>query len=121
MEFEFNDNEPIYRQLVEKLKIYIISGTIRAGERLPSVRDLALRIRVNPNTMQRALSELERLELIYTERTRGKFVTMNQKLIDKYKTEHVEELIVKFFSSMESIGFDRLTALKYLKDMGRER
>ena len=85
MRFDFDNNVPIYIQLVEQLKIYIISGKLNPGDRLPSVRDLALQTKVNPNTMQKALGELEDLKLIYTERTNGKFVTNDQKLIDKYK------------------------------------
>ena len=73
MKFEFDNNIPIYIQLVEQLKIYIISGKIKPGERLPSVRDLALQTKVNPNTMQKALVELEELNLIYTENTRIPF------------------------------------------------
>ena len=59
MKFEFDNNIPIYIQLVEQLKIYIISGKIKPGERLPSVRELALTARVNPNTMQKALADDE--------------------------------------------------------------
>ena len=67
MFFEFDNNIPIYIQLVEQLKISIISGKIKIGERLPSVRELAIQTKVNPNTMQKALVELENLKLIYTE------------------------------------------------------
>lgn len=89
MEFNFDNDRPIYIQLVDSLKKYIISGKIKPGDRLPSVRDLALMIKVNPNTIQRALSELEDASLIYTERTNGKFVTCdkeinpNNKIFDK--------------------------------------
>ena len=85
MDFEFDNNIPIYVQLVEQIKIYIISGKIKPGERVLSVRDLALEFKVNPNTVQKALVELENLKLIYTERTNGRFVTDDQNLIDIYK------------------------------------
>ena len=114
MKFEFDNNIPIYIQLVEQLKISIISGKLKSGDRLPSVRDLALQTKVNPNTMQKALGELENLGLIYTERTNGKFVTDNQKLIDKYKKQYADELSRNYFLSMESIGFDRNEAINYL-------
>ena len=68
MNFVFDNDRPIYIQLVEQLQIYIISGKIKSGEKLPSVRELALKTKVNPNTMQKALVELEDLKLIYTER-----------------------------------------------------
>jgi len=121
MKFEFDNNIPIYLQLVEQLKIYIISGKINPGERLPSVRDLALQTKVNPNTMQKALVELEELNLVYTERTNGRFVTNDQMLIEKYKKKYADELSKKYFASMESIGFDKDESIKYLKDLGGDK
>lgn len=121
MNFEFDNNIPIYIQLVEQLEIYIISGCIKAGERLPSVRELALETKVNPNTMQKALAELEEMKLIYTERTNGKFVTNDQKLIDKLKTEYANEITSKYFTSMESIGFNYEQTMKYLRDIGGDK
>ena len=96
MKFEFDNNIPIYIQLVEQIKTFIISGNLKPGERLPSVRDLALQTKVNPNTMQKALTELEELKLIYTERTNGKFVTNDQKLIDKYRASGYN-IHIKYF------------------------
>lgn len=118
MKFEFDNNTPIYLQLVQQLKIHIISGRLKSGERLPSVRELALQTRVNPNTMQKALAELEDLRLVYTERTNGKFVTDDQALIDKYKKEYADELSCKFLSNMEGVGFDKNEAIRYLIEMG---
>ena len=121
MEFVFDNNIPIYIQLVEQLKIDIISGKLKSGERLLSVRDLALTCKVNPNTMQRALVELESLGLVYTERTNGTYVTDNQKLIDKYKKEYAREIVNKYFSSMESMGIDKNRAIEYLKELGGDK
>ena len=121
MDFKFDNNIPIYIQLIEQLKIYIISGKLKSGERLPSVRDLALKTKVNPNTMQKALGELEELGLIYTERTNGKFVTDNQKLIDKYKKQYANDLSNKYFLSMQSVGFNKKETLDYLKELGGEK
>ena len=118
MIFEFDNNIPIYIQLVEKLKTYIISGKFKSGERLPSVRELALQTKVNPNTMQKALSELENSGLIFTERTNGKFVTQNQKLIEQFKNEYAKELTDKYFSSMNDIGFEKQSTINYLKETG---
>ena len=117
MKFEFDNNTPIYLQLVEQLKNFIISGYLKPGERLPSVRDLALQTKVNPNTMQKALIELEELNLIYTERTNGKFVTTNENLINKFKSEYADKLSRKYFISMASIGFSKSDVIKYLKNM----
>lgn len=118
MKFEFDNNIPIYIQLVEQLKNHIISGNIKPGERLPSVRELALQTKVNPNTMQKALVELEELSLVYTERTNGKYVTTDTRLINKYKEEHAKNLAEKYFISMEQIGFNKEETIKYLKDLG---
>ncbi len=118
MSFEFDNNLPIYVQLVEQIKMSIISGESGCGERLPSVRDLALVCKVNPNTMQKALSELEDLGLIYTERTNGKFVTTDQSLIDKFKKEYASAAADRFFLTMENIGYSREDAIDYLKSKG---
>ena len=92
MEFTFDNNIPIYIQLLEYLKIYLISGVFKSGEKLPSVRDFANIFKVNPNTMQKALSELEEMKLIYTERTNGKYVTKNTKLIEKLNACNMEQI-----------------------------
>lgn len=117
MKFEFDNNIPIYLQLVEQLKMHIISGQIKPGDRLLSVRELALQTKVNPNTMQKALLELEELGLIFTERTNGKFVTTDQTLIDKIKYECAKTLAQKYFNNMNNIGFNNNDAIEYLKKL----
>ncbi len=118
MKFKFDNNIPIYIQLVEQLKIYIMSGNIQPGERLPSVRELALQTQVNPNTMQKALVELEDLHLVYTERTNGKYVTKDQELIEKLKLEYARELSKQYLLSMKDIGFTKLDVIEHLKNIG---
>lgn len=115
---EFDNNIPIYIQIVEKLKIDIVSGNLKPGEKLPSVRELAIQTKVNPNTMQKALIELENLKLIYTERTNGKYVTINKNVIDKLKEEYAFDLSKEYFSNMKAIGFDKKETIKYLKKLG---
>ena len=83
MELTFDNNIPIYIQVIEYMKIYLISGVFKCGEKLPSVREFATTFRVNPNTMQKSLAELENMNLIYTERTNGKYVTNDKKLIER--------------------------------------
>lgn len=121
MEYIFDNVRPIYIQLVEKLRIEIVSGKLAPGERLPSVRELALTARVNPNTLQKALSELEEQGLIYTERTNGKFVTDNKELIEKVRSELAKEKVEKFLRDMESVGIDYLEAGEYLKNIGGKK
>lgn len=115
MEFRFDNNQPIYIQLVEQLRIYIISGKISPGDRLPSVRDLAIKAKVNPNTMQRALSELEDDKLISTERTNGKFVTTNVRLIQKFRDKSASIKTKTYLKQMAELGFNRDEIIKYLK------
>ena len=118
MDCIFDNNRPIYIQLVESLRIKIISGNFKPGERLPSVRELALTAKVNPNTMQKALAELEDEGLIYTERTNGKFVTDNGELIEKLKVELAKEKVKKFLKDMNNIGIDYERAIDYLQKLG---
>ncbi len=116
MKFEFDNNIPIYIQLVGQLKIHIISGRLAPGERLPSVRGLALMTQVNPNTMQKALAELEETGLIYTERTNGKFVTEDTELIGRHKKQCADELTRQYLSAMEDLGYGKGDTVIYLRD-----
>lgn len=105
MDWNFENDRPIYIQLVEKLKLAIVAGEYPAGERLPSVRDLAMEIKANPNTVQRALVDLEQTGLIYTQRTNGKFVTEDQELVQKIREELAKETFRKFQENMKQLGF----------------
>lgn len=115
MEFVFDNDRPIYIQIVEYLRNEIISGNFKMGEKIPSVRDLALLTKVNPNTMQKALSELEREGLIYTERTNGKYVTSDEKLIEKVKLEIIDEKVNNFLKDMKKIGITNEEIKKYFE------
>ncbi len=118
IDFNFDSNRPIYIQLIEQLELQIISGKIPPGERLPSVRDFALQAKVNPNTMQRALAELEELKLVYTERTNGKFVTQDTELLNQYRTHFATIKIKKFLDEMSELGIESKTIVKLLKTKG---
>ena len=118
MEFSFDNERPIYIQLVELIRIEIVSGKFKKGERIPSVRELALMMKVNPNTMQKALNELENQKLIYTERTNGKFVTEDEELIENIKKELAKEKVNNYLDSMNSIGISFEESLKYLQELG---
>ena len=115
MELTFDNNVPIYIQLVEYIKIYLMAGVFKSGEKLPSVREFATTFKVNPNTMQKALAELESLELIYTERTNGKYVTKDEKLIEKLKDEYALTLAKSYFQGMKKIGLGKADSIKYLE------
>lgn len=121
MDYIFDNERPIYIQLVEKLKAQIVSGELKQGERIKSVRELAAITRVNPNTMQKALAELEDEGLVYTERTNGKFVTNNKEQIEKTKKELAKEKVNNYLKDMENIGINYKNAIIYLQELGGKK
>lgn len=110
----FNNNIPIYIQLVEDIKLEIISGKLNPGDKLPSVREWANIFKVNPNTMQKALSDLEELGLVYTERTNGKYVTNSQNIIVKLKEDYIKNATKKYLDDMKKIGISKDTIINYI-------
>ncbi len=105
MASDFSSNVPIYLQIMNDVKLKIVSGVWEPGQRLKSVRDLAVEFSVNPNTMQRALAELERDELLYTERTSGRFVSQDQTRISKARREMADEYTDNYYSAMQKLGY----------------
>lgn len=119
MAWDFKDDRPIYTQLLEQIQKKIITEQYVSGDRLPSVRDLAAEAAVNPNTMQRALTELERIGLIYSNRTAGRMITDDRQKIMKIKEDIAATTINEFLESMKSLGYeyDEILAItaKYLE------
>ena len=107
MSWTIDNNRPVYIQLVEQLKSKIISGEFKAGEKIDSVRSLAEDAQVNPNTMQKALVELERQELVFTKRTSGRFVTDNEERIKYMREEVANEEIKNLKINLERLGFTK--------------
>lgn len=107
MEWRFHNDMPIYTQLVTQIKFGIVSGELAPGARLNTVRDLASEAGVNPNTMQRAMQELEREGLVYSQRGNGRFVTEDTEAIEKAKRVLAEQHIGEFFRSMQGLGYKR--------------
>jgi DNA-binding transcriptional regulator YhcF (GntR family) len=107
MSIVFSQNSPIYLQLVEIMKLKIVIGVWPVGEKVNSVRDLALLFEVNPNTMQRALAELERQGFLYAERTAGRYVTKDQQLIEDTRHGMAEAYIVDFCENMKELGYSK--------------
>ena len=105
MSWEFQDHLPIYAQLMDTLKRRIVTGRYLPGEKLPSVRELAAEAGINPNTVQRAFSELEREGLIYTQRATGKYVTENEADIKSAKQTLAKTQVADFLRAMQSLGF----------------
>lgn len=114
MPWEFNSNEPIYLQLIKELELKIVSGTYPPGSQLPGVRALALDAAVNPNTVQRAMQELERLGLVYAQRTSGRFVTEDQDKIHQIKMQLAGEQVTEFLDGMKKLGISVKDAMALL-------
>ena len=115
MNWQFSNDAPIYAQLIRQIRAGIVSGAFSPGERLPSVRDLAMEAGVNPNTMQRALTELERDGLVYSQRTAGRFVTEDKAMIEAAKRGLAESHIKQFFKAMIHLGYQREEILALLR------
>lgn len=105
MEFHFENNSPVYLQMAAQLEMMIISGQFEPGQRLPSVRELALMSRTNPNTVSRALGELERRGLIETRRTSGKYVARQNSLLENTRQQAAIEACRTFLTRMSALGF----------------
>lgn len=119
MRWDFHNDAPIYTQLVDQITRMIVSGSLPPGERLPSVRNFAMEAGVNPNTMQRALTELERNGLIYSQRTSGHFVTDQSDYLEAAKTRLAAEAANQYLRDVTALGFSREEAEKLLQSVIR--
>ena len=115
-EWHLTNDRPVFIQIMEKLKRDIVTGSYRPGDKLPSVRELAAEAAVNPNTMQRAFSELEREGLVYTKRTNGRFITEDLSMISQLKEQMALDAISQFLNSMQQLGFSGKETLALLKE-----
>lgn len=120
MEWQFRSDSPIYTQLTQRLTQAIIAGEFRPGERLPTVRDLAVEAGVNPNTVQRALADLERDGLVFSQRTAGRFVTEDSSMIESAKLRLADECVESFLSEMAKLGCGREEVISLLQGMKEE-
>ncbi len=116
MPWSLNGNTPIYSQIIEHIKLRIALGEYKAGSKLPAVRELAAEASVNPNTMQKALSELEKDELLYSQRTAGRFITENSDMIKKLRESLAGEQIDFFLDKMNKLGYSKEEAISLLKN-----
>ncbi|MCI9174682.1 MAG: GntR family transcriptional regulator [Lachnospiraceae bacterium] len=120
MPWNLNSDRPIFIQLIEKIQIDIISGQYAPGDKLPSVRELAQKASVNPNTMQKALAELERTGLVYSQRTSGRFITEDIGMIEQLKTTLAREVITEFLEDMRKLGYETKETLSLLEETMEE-
>lgn len=120
MSWNLDSSRPIYAQIIEKVSLDIVSGKYQPGDKLPSVRDLAAQAGVNPNTMQKALSELERENLVHSARTSGRFITEDKDMIEKMREELASTQIKEFLNKMSQMGFDYEKTITLLEKLGKE-
>lgn len=114
MEWKLNDDRPIWIQLKEQLGKQIVSGRYQCGEKLPSVRELAKEAGVNPNTMQRALAALDQDGLTITNRTAGRCVTEDSKIIGAYRKEFAKIIIHTYLEDMQELGYTKEEAINVI-------
>ena len=116
MPWNLTSDRPIFMQIIEIIQLEIISGKYRPSDKLPSVRDLASEAAVNPNTMQKALSELERSGLVYSQRTSGRFITEDVKMIEELKSSLAKEKIHEFLENMQKLGFQKEETIRLMTE-----
>ena len=112
----FDNNKPIYLQIMDKIKLQIISHKLEPSQQLPTVRELASEAGVNPNTIQRALSDLEREGFVYSKRTAGRFVTEDLDLIFQSRKQLSEEQLQQFVTAMVEFGYEKEELPTVLRD-----
>ena len=112
---KFSSDKAIYLQIIDIIIQKIIVGEYPLGSKLPTVRELASQIKVNPNTVQRAFTDLEELGVIFTKSTNGRFVSEDEDLVKNFKDQLANQTIDEFFHKMELIGFSKKEVIEYLK------
>ena len=120
MAWNLDSNRPIYVQLAEQVQRDIISGLYQPGGKLPSVRELASQAKVNPNTMQKALTELEHSGLVYSQRTSGRFITEDKEMIETLKEQLASSQIQEFLEKMSCMGFQPQDTLHLIEKILKE-
>ena len=120
LSWTFDGGRPLYTQLVEQLKAKIVSGEYPPGQRIPPVRELAAEAGVNPNTLQRAFSELEREGLLHAERTSGRFVTEDVSLVEYLRGEMARELADQYLDQTRQLGYSNEQAVELIRRRSEE-
>ncbi|PDM41569.1 MULTISPECIES: GntR family transcriptional regulator [unclassified Geobacillus] len=116
---EFDTTKPIYIQIMEKINKKIVRNEWKAGDKLPSVREMAVQTGVNPNTIQRTYSELERMGILETRRGQGTFVTENVEVIERLREQLKRDIVADFIRNMTELGFTMNDIIASLKDFSR--
>lgn len=115
MEWNLDSERPVYLQLIEQIQAGIVSGQYQPGDKLPSVRDLAAQAMVNPNTMQKALAELERTGLVFSQRTSGRYITTDTAMIQQLRQRQAMEHVAAFGERMRLLGYETEEAISLIR------
>ncbi|MBR5425290.1 MAG: GntR family transcriptional regulator [Clostridiales bacterium] len=121
MPWAFKESRPIFQQIYDMIVIRILNGTYPKGGKLPSVREMAEEAGVNPNTMQRAMSQLEDTGLAITNRTSGRVVTTDEELLKKIRREYAAAAAEEFLQEMKKLGISQEDAVSLIQDIGGEK
>lgn len=116
----FDSNLPIYIQIMDYIKSQIVTGKLKEGDKLSSVRDLSTELKVNPNTIQRTYQELEREDLVFSQRGMGTFVTEDKGITRKLKSEMATNLVNQFVNNMKLLGFAPGDIIELVKEKAGE-
>ena len=118
---EFNASQPIYKQIIDDFKKKLIRGELKEGDKIPSQREYAEEVRVNPNTVQRAYREMESMNMVETLRGQGTYISISADRMEEIKMEMAVNLVNHFISEMESLGYSREDMFKILKQEQSQR
>ena len=116
MAWEFRNDRPIYAQILEQIEQKIVTGEYETGSRIPSVRELAAEALVNPNTMQRAMTELESRGLIITNRTSGRCVTDNVEILNQIRKSRAKEYTTEYLEKMTELKYKKEEIIDIIKE-----
>lgn len=119
MPWNLDSDRPIFIQIIEKIQMDIISGLYAPGDKLPSVRELAQEASVNPNTMQKALSELERTGLVYSQRTSGRYITEDTAMIADLKSKLARDIVAQFLDNMQKLGMQEKEIISLISEISK--
>lgn len=119
MPWNLDSDRPIFIQIIEKIQTDIVSGLYAPGDKLPSVRELAQEASVNPNTMQKALSELERTGLVYSQRTSGRYITEDKAMITDLKSKLAKDMVTQFLDNMQKLGIPEEEVISLISELSK--
>jgi len=120
MSFQLDLSQPLYEQIVNQVRSAIAKGEIALGEKIPSVRELAQALQVNPNTVMRAYQELDRDQLIETRRGQGTFITTSQERVESVRKNLAKQAINEFLAKMKSLGISSEEVKAWMMEMESE-